>query len=68
MPQSLTIAQLAERWRLPQSTVKRLAEEGEIPCLYVHGELLFLESAIEEWENTREHKIRNEARHLRASH
>jgi hypothetical protein len=40
-----------------------LAKEGEIPTLYVRQEFLFLESAIEEWENTRERKIRDEPRH-----
>jgi excisionase family DNA binding protein len=63
MPKLLTMAQLAKRWRLPRRTVERLAKEGEIPTLYVRQEFLFLESAIEEWENTRERKIRDEPRH-----
>jgi excisionase family DNA binding protein len=63
MPKLLTMAQLANRWRLPQRTVERLVKEGEIPILYVRQEFLFLESAIEAWEDKRERKIRHEPRH-----
>jgi excisionase family DNA binding protein len=66
MPQVITVAQLAERWRLPRSTVERLAKEGQIPCLYVREEIFFLESAIKAWENRKERKTRDRARHQKA--
>jgi excisionase family DNA binding protein len=53
MPQHLTIAQLAKRWRLPRSFVERLAKKGDIPSLKLNEEFIFLESAIEEWEEVR---------------
>jgi excisionase family DNA binding protein len=54
MPRLLTLAELAERWRLPPSSIERLAKRGEIPFLELRHEFLFLESAIEEWENEKE--------------
>jgi len=58
MPRLLTVEQLAARWRLPPSTVKRLAKRGEIPFHYVRQEFIFLESAIEEWEQEKERKLK----------
>jgi excisionase family DNA binding protein len=53
MPQHLTVAQLAKRWRLPRSFVERLAKKGEIPSLKLNEEVVFLESTIQEWEDAR---------------
>jgi Helix-turn-helix domain len=52
------VEQLAKRWRLPPATVERLAKQGEIPFQYVRQEFIFLESAIERWEEERERKLR----------
>ena len=51
----LTLTELADRWRLSPSSIQRLAESGEIPCVHVDRNLHFLKSAIEAWDDKREY-------------
>jgi len=49
LPQVLTIEEVAAYLRLPKETVKRQAQQGQIPGRCIETTWRFLKAAIDEW-------------------
>ena len=49
LPEVMTVAELADYLRLPQSTIGRLAREGVIPGMKVAGRWRFHQGAVNQW-------------------
>ena len=52
LPEVMTVAELADYLRLPQSTLYRLAREGSIPGMKVAGQWRFHRGAVDRWLGT----------------